>query len=238
MTERAIGRTLRRWRNLSDLSLTEAGKLFGCSGAKLSMIENAVRPPEHAEVIALGLAYKVRCTSWKPLAERAATEAERRNQERSALDVAQDLDEIYPELSVVRAYGADSIPQLPASWVSHADSDDPVQIEVVVSENAVRKEDSTSLSNLVHLAECGRLEVRVLAESNHDQQATREPFLLLSFLHKKYDDVIVRTPLHTAVYVEDPIAGHLVRQGFQILQRASLEPQESIDFIAEVADGR
>lgn len=55
MLERSIGRTLRNWRRSRDLSLVEAGRLLRCSNAKISMMENAVRPVNPTDVMAAGV---------------------------------------------------------------------------------------------------------------------------------------------------------------------------------------
>lgn len=236
MAERSIGRAVRLWRKERDLSLAEAAELFGFATGTISMIENAIRPTDPEEVIALGLAYRVKGEVRKPIAKRAAREAARRERERSQVssrDAWDDLSDVCGEVSVVRAYGGSSIPSLPHSWIDRIDSDDPLRMEIVATEDAVRQAPRENLLNLVRLAEHEHLDVRVHA----GQRGAESSFLLLSFAHRYYSDVVFVEQAGVGSYVEDPMVCQLVRQSFLALQRSALGPQESVDFIAEVAEG-
>ncbi|SFR10553.1 hypothetical protein SAMN04488564_103422 [Lentzea waywayandensis] len=117
MAERAIGRTLRKWRDATDMSLAEACKEAGFSIAQLSMMENALRPFDPLNVMILGRVYELPNEVWKQQARRAEFAAEERKKIRyrqSAydLDEAKDADEARLEAAAIRTFGADTIPRL------------------------------------------------------------------------------------------------------------------------------
>jgi transcriptional regulator with XRE-family HTH domain len=234
MTERSVGRAVRTWRHQRGFSLAQAGELVGFSSAKLSMIENALQPVEQAEVIALGLAYRVKCELWKRIAGRAAGKL--------PFNVAEDFKEVSAEARVVRAYGADAIPQLlrSRSFMARLDSDrDPLQLEVLVAEVALRQsKGGMILLDVVRLAECGRIDVRVLADRNVEQPRAGGAFAVLSFMHRQHHEVVFVERSQPSSYIEDPVACQLVLRSFETLrQHSALGPQESVDLIAELAEG-
>lgn len=239
MAERSIGRTVRLWRNQRGLSLAAAGELLGFSSAKLSMIENALRPTVQTEIIALGLTYRVKCDEWKQLAERAARETNKRADDASALNAAEDFEDVCLEVSALRASGTDVLCQLLQSqkYLARIDCDgDPLRTEALVTEDAirhaVRKSATTgsTLLNVVRLAERERLKVCVLTG---DELPLEQPsLLLLSFPNKQHHDVV----LADGSYIDHPRACQLASQAFDALLHSALEPQRSIDVIAELIE--
>lgn len=221
------------------MSLADASELLGFSSAKLSMMENALHPTEPAEVIALGLAYRVKGDVWKHIAKRAAGEP--------SLRAADDLDEVHPEVSVLRGYGAGPILLLLRSpeYSARSDSEtDQLKFEFVVTEQAVRgsadgsSDGRAALVNVVRLAERGRVSIRVSPDPPGREHREEASFVHLSFRHKQHDDVVFVERGHTGSYIEDPLACQLMSQAFEALQRSALDPQDSINFIAESAEGR
>lgn len=231
MAERSVGRSTRRWRDTRGLSLTEAGTLLGFSSAKLSMIENALRPTNQAETIALGIAYRVKPDAW----QRAAAYAN----DGSTLDVAADFEDVHTEVSTVRAYGDDVITRLLQShgYMARIDCyNDPIKVEIVVEEVAVRRTARTTLLDVVDLVERQRLDVRILTETGYGRPSPGA-LLHLSFPHKRHNDVVFVERSQSNSYIEDPVACQLIRQSFETLQHSALGKQGSINLIAELADG-
>ncbi len=239
MAERSIGRTVREWRNQRGLSLAEAGELLGISAAKLSLMENALGPMDPAEIIAAGLAYRMKGAAWKQLVKLAVGD---RN-----LRAAEDVTQIYPQVSVLRAYADNAIPRLLHSpgYADRMDSDnDPLEVKVVVTADAISRfagespGTSAPLIELVRLAERGRLSVQVLLEPSEEPRSPGAAFTFLSFLHKQHNDVVFaeREQEQEGSYIEDPVVCQLMSQAFEQLQRAALDPQQSINFIAESAE--
>lgn len=233
MAERSVGRAVRAWRHQRGFSLAQAGELVGFSSAKLSMIENALQPTEQAEVIALGLAYRVRCEVWKRISGRAAGKL--------PFNAAEDFEEVSAEARVVRAYGGDTIPQLLHSreFMARLDSEhDQLQLEVVVTEGALRlAQGGTTLLDVVRLAECGRIDVRVLTDQGDEQPRAGGAFAVLSFMHKQHHEVVFVERSQPNSYIEDPVVCQLVLQSFKTFQHSALGPQETVDLIAELAEG-
>lgn len=231
MAERSVGRAVRRWRDERGLSLAEAGRLLGFSSAKLSMIENALRPIDQAEAIALGIAYRVMPDAW----QRAAACAN----DGSVLDAAEDFEDVHTEVTAVRAYGENVITRLLQShgYMARVDSDiDPIEVEIVVAEAAVRRTSRLALLNVVDLVERKRLDVRISNEAG-DERPSTGTLLHLTFPHKRHDDVVFVERSRSSSYIEDTVACQLIRQSFETVQRAALGTQESINLIAELADG-
>lgn len=117
MAERAIGRTLWKWRDETGMSLTEACKKAGFSIASLSMMENALRPFDPLNVMILGRVYELPNEIWKQQVRRADFAAkERKNvhyrQSAYDLDEAKDADDSRLEATAICAFGADAIPRL------------------------------------------------------------------------------------------------------------------------------
>lgn len=238
MTERSVGRTVRTWRKQRSLSLTAAGALIGFSGAKLSLMENALHPTDPTEVIALALIYRVNSATWKPIARQAAGDF--------VINAAEDVRDVHPEVSILREFGGDGLPPLhrsPEYTARLASADEPLQSEILVSEDAVRqaagkRSESVHLMNIVRLAESGRISVRVLRCHTDEMPQATESFAVLSFRHPQHDDVVfVERPCSNS-YIEDPVACQLLLQGFEALKRATSGAEESTDFIAELVEGR
>ena len=117
MAERSVGRVLRRWRDSTGQSLAEASAKAGFSGAKLSMIENAVQPLDPLDIMVLGHIYGVPNEEWKrevrraePLPGRRVTPSTPANTR--TFDAAEDVDEVYLEAATLRMFGADIIPRV------------------------------------------------------------------------------------------------------------------------------
>ena len=132
--ERAIGRQLARWRAERELSLTEAGQRVGFSGAKLSMMENAVQPSAPVDVMALGYVYKVPTPEWQAVvlqaqyAEHARTRA---LNNAPNFDPAADFANLVFESTLLRMFTTDLVPavfQLPGYTNAVMQNDDPVRI--------------------------------------------------------------------------------------------------------------
>ena len=238
MTERSVGRTVRIWRKRRNLSLTAAGALVGFSSTKLSLMENALHPTEPAEVIALALVYRVSSDAWKTIARRAAGDF--------PVNAVEDVKEIHSEVSVLREFGGCEIPRLLRSdeYAARLDSeDDPFRAEIVLSERALRHaadsraENGHHLLGIVRLAQSGKLSVRVLRCPSDERPKAEESFAVLSFRHRQHDDVVFVERPRSNFYIEDPDTCQLLLQGFEALQHTALGPEESTDFIAELAEG-
>lgn len=117
MAERSIARILRNWRNETSLSLAEVTDRAGISGSTLSLVENALQPPDPLDVMQLGCTYKLSHAIWKKQARRAC-DAERKRagtedgSVSAELDAVKDFHEACLEAVTVRAFGADMIPRL------------------------------------------------------------------------------------------------------------------------------
>ncbi|MCP2247694.1 hypothetical protein LX86_006459 [Lentzea aerocolonigenes] len=117
MTERSIGRTLRKWRDDAEMSLAQACKKAGFSVATLSMTENALKPFDPLDIMILGRVYELPNETWKQLVRRAEFAVRERAQIRSKqstldLNAPQDVDESYLEATTICTFGADLIPRL------------------------------------------------------------------------------------------------------------------------------
>lgn len=195
------------------------------------MIENALRATSQAEAIALGLVYRVKPEAWQRVAACAI--------DGSTLDTAEDFEDLHAEVNAVRACGESAIARLLQShgYMARIDSDsDPIQVEIVVEEVAVRRITPTTLLNVVDLVERKRLDVRILTEAG-DGRPSAGALAHLSFPHKRHNDVVFVERSRSSSYIEDPVVCRLVRQSFETLQHAALGTQESINLIAELADG-
>ncbi|MFC3893204.1 helix-turn-helix domain-containing protein [Lentzea rhizosphaerae] len=165
--ERAIGRQLAGWRNELQLSLTEAGQRVGFSGAKLSMMENAMQPSAVLDIMALGYVYKVPASEWQSVVQLSqhAEQARTRVLDGSAVlfDPTADLANLVFEATVLRTFTTDLIPpllQLPDyahfavrvddpyraalqaavrdSWSSRLCDKDPLNVQAVFPESVLR----------------------------------------------------------------------------------------------------
>jgi len=143
MLERAIGRTLRKWRRSRDLGLVEAGRLLRCSNAKISMMENAVRPVNPTDVMAAGFAYQVSGPERDKLYGDAVWAKNRRAlaamDESLLFDVARDYIELEFEASLLRIFRSSLLPgllQIPDYTRAAIIADDPLRAEVVAEQQA------------------------------------------------------------------------------------------------------
>lgn len=143
MIERAIGRTLRKWRRGRDLSLVEAGRLMRCSNAKISMMENAVRPINPVDVMAAGFAYQVPGPERDRLYGEAMWAKSQRAlagvEESLLFDAARDYVELEFEASLMRILGETLLPgllQIPDYTRAAIIADDPLRAEVVAVQQA------------------------------------------------------------------------------------------------------
>ena len=132
--ERAIGRQLARWRAERELSLTEAGQRVGFSGAKLSMMENAVQPSAPVDVMALGYVYKVPTPEWQAVvlqAQHAEHARTRALNNAPNFDPAADFANLVFEATSLRVFTTDLVPavfQLGGYANAAMQADDPVRI--------------------------------------------------------------------------------------------------------------
>lgn len=117
MTERSVGRVLRKWRDTVGLSLAEASAKARFSSAKLSMIENAVQPLDPLDIMVLGHIYGVPNDVWKQEVRRAEPVSNKRTTPSTptnslTLNAAEDVDEVYLEAATLRVFGVDIIPRI------------------------------------------------------------------------------------------------------------------------------
>ena len=137
--ERAVGRTLAGWRNARDLSLAEAGGRVGFSGAKLSMMENAMQPSAPFDIMALGYVYKVSTPEWQFVMSQSQHAAEVRatkRPERQIFDPAADVPHLVADATLLRTFTMDMVPnvfQLAGYTDAASDGDDPVKASVTAS---------------------------------------------------------------------------------------------------------
>jgi hypothetical protein len=131
--ERAIGRQLAGWRAERELSLAEAGQRVGFSGAKLSMMENAVQPSAPVDVMALGYVYKVPTPEWQAVVLRAQYAEQVRTRALGNavnFDPAADFANLVFEATLLRVFTTDLVPavfQLPGYTNAVMQTDDPVR---------------------------------------------------------------------------------------------------------------
>ncbi|HWO64552.1 MAG TPA: helix-turn-helix transcriptional regulator [Umezawaea sp.] len=144
MLERAIGRTLRKWRRSRDLSLVEAGSLLRCSNAKISMMENAVRPVNPTDVMAAGFAYQVSGPERDKLYGDAVWAKQQRLlagvEENLLFDAALDYIELEFEASLLRIFRFDLLPgllQIPEYTRATIRADDLDRAEVILAQQEV-----------------------------------------------------------------------------------------------------
>jgi hypothetical protein len=130
--ERAIGRQLAGWRGQRELSLAEASQRVGFSGAKLSMMENAVQPSAPLDIMALGYVYKVPTTEWQAVVARTQhAEQARARISKLNFDPAADFAKLVIEATSLRAFTTDLVPaafQLPGYTNAAMQADDPVRV--------------------------------------------------------------------------------------------------------------
>lgn len=117
MTERSIGRVLRKWRNDAGMTLAEACVEAGFSVATLSLNKNAIKPFDPLDIMILGRVYKLPNEICKQEVRRAELAARERTQTKGKqsvhkLNAAKDVDESYVEATTIRAFGSDLIPRL------------------------------------------------------------------------------------------------------------------------------
>ncbi|MDX8037128.1 DUF5753 domain-containing protein [Lentzea sp. BCCO 10_0856] len=165
--ERAIGRTLSRWRDDRSLSLLEAGNRVGFSSAKLSMMENAMQPSMVVDIMALGYVYKVPTPEWQFLTSQAQHAADLRacHQPQTVIfDPAEDFPLLIADATRLRMFATGTVPavfQLPdymtatvrwedsakaaqlsrvrEIWATRSSGDDPIAIEAIFPEAVLRQ---------------------------------------------------------------------------------------------------
>lgn len=165
--ERAVGRELAAWRNVLDLSLTEAGRRVGFSSAKLSMMENAMQPSEAVDIMALGYVYKVATPEWQFVMSQSQHAAELRaiiRPEPELFDPAADFPHLVADATLLRTFTTDMVPSMfqladytvaathgddplkasvtasvRESWTSRSDGNDPLAIEAVFPEAVLQQ---------------------------------------------------------------------------------------------------
>ncbi len=185
--ERAIGRQLAAWRDERQLSLTEAGRRVGFSGAKLSMMENAVQPSAVLDVMALGYLYTVPTPEWQSVVQQVQRAEEARSLDDSAVfDPAEDFVNLVSEATVLRTFATDLVPSLlqladyasfvlrfddpvralrqaavREAWSSRIDGTDPLDVQAVFPETALRPVvggPRVMKAQLLHLMEMSQLD--------------------------------------------------------------------------------
>jgi transcriptional regulator with XRE-family HTH domain len=144
MFERAIGRALRKWRRARGLSLVEAGRLLRCSNAKISMMENAVRPVNPTDVMAAGFAYQVAGPERDKLYGDAVWAKQQRLlagvEDDLLFDAALDYIELEFEASLLRMFRFDLLPglfQIPDYTRATIRADDLDRAEVILAQQEV-----------------------------------------------------------------------------------------------------
>ena len=118
----------------------------------------------------------------------------------------------------------------------------PIHVEAILTEGALRTQvggPEVMRAQLEHLVELGRrpnVDIRVIPATGA-YPAMGTPFYILSF-DNKYPDVGYIELLDKGVYLEEPddVEPYLLR--FQALREIALEPGESSEFIAAIAQGR
>jgi hypothetical protein len=165
--ERAIGRTLSRWRDDRSLTLLEAGNRVGFSSAKLSMMENAMQPSAVIDIMALGYVYKVPTPEWQFVTSQAQHAADLRatQQPQTAIFApGEDFPLLIADATRLRAFTVDTVPTVfqladytaataqwdgPAkamqlsrvrqTWLKRSSSDDRLATEAVLPEAVLRQ---------------------------------------------------------------------------------------------------
>ncbi|WP_439658204.1 DUF5753 domain-containing protein [Lentzea sp. HUAS TT2] len=165
--ERAIGRTLCRWRDDRSLSLLEAGNRVGFSSAKLSMMENAMQPSAVVDIMALGYVYKVPTPEWQCLTLQAqyASGLRAHQQPQTAIfDPAEDFPLLIADAIRIRTFAPDTVPTvfqladytaatamwddqakatrltaIREAWATRSTGDDPLTVEAVFPEAVLRQ---------------------------------------------------------------------------------------------------
>ncbi|MCR3748140.1 helix-turn-helix transcriptional regulator [Lentzea californiensis] len=276
MTERSVGRVLRRWRDTLGLSLAEASAKARFSSAKLSMIENAVQPLDPLDIMVLGHVYGVPNDAWKrevrraePVSDMRTTPGTRTNN--VTLNAAEDVDDVYLEATTLRMFGADIIPRclqtpeyrLAARKMGRPTyvADDAIRrteaherwierfcapqnqrvVEVLLTEDAVRQVPgdpdtaNATLVQLIQLSELERFTVQVLTRERCLDSRLATSFIHIVFPHRQHNDVVYAEDSKNCQYIEDPLVCQLVLQSFKELQRAALDPIQSVGLMAEIA---
>jgi transcriptional regulator with XRE-family HTH domain len=269
--ERAIGRELETWRRSRDLSLVELGRLVGCSNAKLSKIENALWAVSPSDVIAITLACKIPDVERDLLYERAVRARRHRTlvADVDIFDAARDVIGLEGEASLVRNFGIDmiySLLQIPDYTVStvladpgnserkahqqvelraarqeRLTGDDPISVEVVLTEAVIRTLSGgrgvmrAQLLHLLSAADMPNVTLQVVPFEAGAYPSAGAPFQVMSFPHVMHDDVVYMESPHEGRYVEDPEVREGYSRRFVSLQKLALSPTESLDRIAEIA---
>ncbi|NGY57607.1 helix-turn-helix domain-containing protein [Lentzea sp. NEAU-D13] len=263
--ERAVGRTLAGWRNELGLSLTEAAGRVGFSGAKLSMMENAMQPSAPVDIMALGYVYKVPTTEWQFAISQSQHAAGLRaitRPEPEIFDPAADLPHLVADATLLRTFTTDMVPsvfqlvgytdaacggdpvkaammaRLRETWASRSDGNDPLTVEAVFTEAVLRQVvggPRLMKAQLLRLMEVTEQPNVSLRVVPWTLPAMGPPFTWLSFPHRQHNDVVYHETFLRSEYVEEPAKIEQVSQRFMALRDLALSDGESMELIAEAA---
>lgn len=249
MLERAIGRTLRKWRRSRDLSLVEAGRLLRCSNAKISMMENAVRPVNPTDVMAAGFAYQVPGPERDKVYGDAVWARNHRAlaavDEGLLFDAARDYIELEFEASVLRVFRSSLLPgllQIPDYTRAAIIADDPLRAEAIFTEGLLNyvvggpSVMRAQLLYLMELSERSNVAIQVVPFRAGAYPAMGSTFTVLSFPHEHHVDVVYVENFMQGQYMEHPRDRELCNLKFAALRKVALSPGESVELIAETVE--
>jgi len=236
--ERAIGRHLEAWRRSRDYSLVELGRLIGCSTAKLSMMENTLRPSAPGDVVAIGMACKIPDLERNEVFEKA-TWARRKRVISSVdpdvlFDAARDYVELEFEATLVRTFRIDLIPGLfqTADYIpASARADDPLRAEVIaVQQTQMRAARQERLTGKNPLRIEAVLTEAVIRQMVGGSKVMKDQLLYLLKLGQLPNVTIQVIPFEAGAY---PAPG----SPFNVLSFAH-ELHDDVVYIESVAQGR
>lgn len=127
------------------------------------------------------------------------------------------------------------------AWQSRLRDNDPLELEAVVPESALRhmiggpRTAASQLIFLMELSELPNTKIQVIPYAVRSRVAARFPFSIVSFPHRQHGDVVYVEGFPKGRYVEEPDDCERCTQIFIALQGIALNPEDSLDFIAELA---
>lgn len=209
--ERSIGRQLAWWRDERGLSLAEASQRVGFSSAKLSTMENAVKPSTPLDIMALGYVYNVP-PEWQAVVLRAEYAKTARMSGGSAeplFDPTADFANLVFEATELRAFTTDLVPtglqlrsyahaagsperiaqlaMVREAWATRLGDKDPPMVEAVFPEGVLwpvvggPRVMKAQLLHLMEISEHSTVTVQVIPVVAEAYPAMGCPFTLLAF---------------------------------------------------------
>ncbi|MEU3649466.1 helix-turn-helix transcriptional regulator [Lentzea sp. NPDC034063] len=127
------------------------------------------------------------------------------------------------------------------AWATRLTGKDPLTVQAVFPEAVLRqviggpRVMKAQLLHLMEISEHPTVSVQVVPRGARAYPAAGSPFTLLGFPHRQHNDVAYLETFIKGEYVEDLGLTEQFAQRFTGLQKVALDPDESLELIAEAA---